>query len=108
MPAGGDSAATGTVTADPAGSDNEPPKHATGTKRCAAARWSNANDETMVSIVERNKTEGHQADSGWKPGVWTEVSHKLPGGPGGIKTVKSCQDRWRTVRSMFICVTPVF
>ncbi|OJT06737.1 hypothetical protein TRAPUB_2409 [Trametes pubescens] len=98
MPAEGDSAATGLATEDPVSSDNEPPKHiATGTKRRVAAHWSNVNDETMVSILEKNKTEGRQANSGWKPGVWTEVSHELQGGLGGVKTVKSCQDRWRTL-----------
>ncbi|KAI0630941.1 hypothetical protein C8Q77DRAFT_1074848 [Trametes polyzona] len=59
-----------------------------------SAHWTSASDNTMVSILERNKSQGHQADSGWKPGVWNEVANAVRGGPRGPKTVKSCQDCW--------------
>jgi len=43
-------------------------------KRC---RWSTQDDRTLIEILLTQKVVGNQAQSGWKPTVWSAVAAEL-------------------------------
>jgi hypothetical protein len=73
-------------------------------KASKKAKWTSADDATLIEVLRDQQSAGNQADNGWKKAVWVAAvqvlagSEKLSGGPGGAaKKAKSCQDRFSTV-----------
>lgn len=70
-------------------------------------KWTVANEATLVATLIECRNEGLQADSGWKPVVWTRAVEALKdseiisgGGPKGQAAIKS---RWQKVRACYPC-----
>ncbi|KAF7314853.1 Myb-like domain-containing protein [Mycena kentingensis (nom. inval.)] len=73
-----------------------------GDKKGAKVSWRDADDATAVAILRQCKDNGMQADSGWKPVVWTQVSVGLKDSPGPEKTPEKCRDHWGTLKANFL------
>lgn len=61
------------------------------------------NNESLVSTLCNAFRSGQQAESGWKPPVWTAVIKEFEDAGLPTKTVKQCKDRWQKV-----CIIELF
>jgi hypothetical protein len=63
--------------------------------------WKNDDDKVLVETLLKEREEGRQSDSGFKPASWTACADALKGSElksGGIaKTANSCHDHWNKV-----------
>ena len=68
-------------------------------KRC---RWSAQDDRTLVETLLTQKAAGNQAQSGWKPAVWSAIAAELKKGAvsGQVeRTAAKCNDHYSNVRA---------
>jgi hypothetical protein len=68
-------------------------------KRC---RWSTQDDRILVETLLAQKAAGNQAQSGWKPTVWSAVAaslSKVAVSGQAKKTTTKCSDHWSNVRT---------
>jgi hypothetical protein len=65
------------------------------------AVWKDKDDQVLVKTLLKERKEGHQSNSGFKPASWTACAEALKGSEetsGGIaKTSTSCHDHWSKV-----------
>jgi hypothetical protein len=80
----------------PLTTDKKPPRN---------AKWTTADDATLVATLREQQAAGNQADSGWKACVWVAAAQALAGSEvqsgGAAKKAKGCSDHWSLVCSMF-------
>lgn len=82
------------------------PKKAKGPPK--KAKWSIADDNTLIETLKAQQAAGNQADNNWKKVVWVAAQEALVGSEslsgGAPKKAKSCSDRWGTLKSQFLVV----
>ncbi|KAF8580859.1 hypothetical protein K439DRAFT_1619440 [Ramaria rubella] len=66
-------------------------------------KWSTTEEAEVVSILTDQKELGNQAESGWKPIVWTAVVAALAATFDTIpqKNVKQCKSRWQCLKGEY-------
>ncbi|KAG5640940.1 hypothetical protein DXG03_006596 [Asterophora parasitica] len=68
------------------------------------AKWSSANNATLVMTLQAEQDRENQADNSWKASVWTTCEKALAGSEvlsgGAPKKAKGCQDHWGKVCSL--------
>ncbi|KAG6878668.1 hypothetical protein C0992_007736 [Termitomyces sp. T32_za158] len=69
--------------------DKKPPTH---------AKWSSADNATLIEDLKEQQACGNQADNNWKAVVWTEAEKALAGSEersrGAPKKAKGCNYHW--------------
>lgn len=65
------------------------------------AKWSAADDTTLIQVLTNQQAAGNQADNAWKGSVWQAASQELAGSEaisgGGPKTLSKCCTCWDKV-----------
>ena len=65
------------------------------------AKWTSADDVTLIVTLQDEQAKGNQADNSWKAVVWTACEQALTGSEersrGAPKRVKGCQNHWSLV-----------
>jgi hypothetical protein len=68
------------------------------------AKWSAADDATLIEALKQQARLGNQADNSWKQVVWTAAETALRGSElasgGAPKKSKGCNDHWTLVSSV--------
>lgn len=66
-------------------------------------KWTSSDEATLVETLRKAQDIGLQADSGWKPVVWTMAEQALAGSElksgGAPKVEKTIKSRWQRVSS---------
>jgi hypothetical protein len=97
----GDPAMPATPAA-PAASKKGRQKAADEPSNSTKAVWRDSDDKVVVETLLKEREEGHQSNSGFKPVTWTACADALKGSEqksGGItKSASSCHDHWGKVR----------
>lgn len=68
-------------------------------KRC---HWSAQDDCILIERLLTQKAAGNQAQSGWKPSVWSAVAaglSEIAVNGQAEKTTAKCSDHWSNVRT---------
>ena len=75
------------------------------TKAC----WKPPDDKILVDTLLKEREEGHQTDSGFKPTSYPACAEALKASQSGgaVKTAGSCADRWTRVCAGMDCLHPV-
>jgi len=72
------------------------------------AKWSSANDATLIQVLTEQQAAGNQADNSWKGCVWQVASKELAGSEdisgGAVKTPSKCHTRWDKLTSEFLAI----
>ncbi|GLB43985.1 putative myb/SANT-like DNA-binding domain containing protein [Lyophyllum shimeji] len=67
------------------------------------AKWSSADDATLVATLHEEQAKGHQSDTGWKAVTWAACQKALEGSElisgGAPKKAKGCHDHWNLLAS---------
>jgi len=65
--------------------------------------WTAGEEADLVAVLLEQKHAGNQAESGWKPVVWTKVEERLAANhPNEArKDIKRCKDRWQRLKSEY-------
>ncbi|KAH7905762.1 hypothetical protein BJ138DRAFT_1227040 [Hygrophoropsis aurantiaca] len=91
--------AAGTVTEQPSNTDKKTPRN---------AKWTTADDATLVATLREQQAAGNQADSGWKASVWVAAAQALAGSEaqsgGAAKKPKGCSDHWSLLKNNCLIV----
>ena len=91
------------------------PKVSKGKKKTGApsqsmkACWKPPDDKILVDTLLKERKEGHQTDSRFKPTLypaWAEALKASQSG-GAVKTAGSCADQWTRVCAGMDCLCPV-
>ncbi|KAG6874441.1 hypothetical protein C0992_007716 [Termitomyces sp. T32_za158] len=97
-------AACGKENVSPA-KGSKAPKQAkkTDKKPPTRAKWSSADDATLIEVLKEQQARGNQADNNWKAVVWTEAEKALARSEersqSAPKKAKGCNDHWILLRS---------
>ena len=71
------------------------------------AKWSAADDSTLIQVLTDQQAAGNQADNTWKGSVWQTASQELAGSElitgGAPKTPSKCQTHWDKVTANSVC-----
>ncbi|KAJ7758440.1 hypothetical protein B0H14DRAFT_2252934, partial [Mycena olivaceomarginata] len=59
------------------------------------AQWRDVDKIKLLDRLRWGKTNGFQADSGWKPQIWAYCAADLARTPGGEKTATKCKDQYQ-------------
>ncbi|KAJ7802458.1 hypothetical protein B0H13DRAFT_1931871 [Mycena leptocephala] len=62
-------------------------------------QWRDVDKVKLLNRLRRGKTNGFQADSGWKPQIWNYCAADLAGTPGAEKTAAKCKDHCQIKKS---------
>ncbi|KAJ7916916.1 hypothetical protein B0H13DRAFT_1870764 [Mycena leptocephala] len=65
------------------------------------AQWRDVDKMKLLNRLRWGKTNGFQADSGWKPQIWPYCAVDLAGTPGGEKTATKCKDQYQGIKKNF-------
>ncbi|KAJ7877174.1 hypothetical protein B0H13DRAFT_2668455 [Mycena leptocephala] len=65
------------------------------------AQWRDVDKMKLLNRLRWGKTNGFQADSGWKPQIWAYCAADLAGTPGGKKTATKCKDQYQGIKKNF-------
>ncbi|KAJ8594106.1 hypothetical protein M405DRAFT_730329 [Rhizopogon salebrosus TDB-379] len=83
-------------------------KHAKPKAPPKQAKWSSANDATLIQVLTEQQAAGNQADNSWKGCVWQVASKELAGSEaisgGAVKTPSKCHTRWDKLKSEFLAI----
>ncbi|TFK78634.1 hypothetical protein K466DRAFT_606798 [Polyporus arcularius HHB13444] len=78
---------------DTSSTGKTPTSTATGKKPHAI--WTSANDETLVTVLEKATEDGERGDNGWKKPAWTAAARALANpSVGGVKSADGCREHW--------------
>ncbi|GLB45524.1 putative myb/SANT-like DNA-binding domain containing protein [Lyophyllum shimeji] len=66
------------------------------------AKWSSADDATLIATLHDERAKGNQADNSWKASTWTACEKALAGSEvksgGAHKKASGCRDHWVLLR----------
>ena len=70
------------------------------------AKWSSADDATLIQVLTDQQAAGNQADNSWKRCVWQAACTELAGSElhsgGAPKTASKCHTRWDKVNIFYL------
>jgi hypothetical protein len=71
--------------------------------RAPSASWTAEEEKFLVDCLLEHKTQGNQAEAGWKPQVWTDIETRLadrgPPSAGAVKTAAHIKSKFNNVSS---------